>query len=108
MIAVQASARIGYRWRMIDEALVARLSELANLELAPDERTRLTAELATIVAYVEILAEAELSGEPDEVAGATPLRADEPLPSLDRDRVLSQAPKHEAGGFAVPQFVDEG
>lgn len=93
---------------MIDEALVARLSELANLELAPDERARLTAELATIVAYVEILAEADLSSEAADATYATPLRADEPHPSLDRERVLSQAPKHEAGGFAVPQFVDEG
>lgn len=94
---------------MIDEALVARLAQLAALELAPDERVRLSAELARIVDYVDVLRELDDVALPDPPAPeASARRADEPRPSLPRELALGQAPKQEAGGFAVPQFVDEG
>ena len=95
---------------MVDEALVTRLSELANVEIDPAERARLAADLGRILGYVEMLAHADLDGPPNEplTLKASEGRPDQPEPSLDRDAVLRSAPRSDAGGFVVPVFVDEG
>lgn len=97
----------------VDEALVRRLAELANLELQPDELVALTSDLDSILAYVRILEEADVAGVPPlaSVRSARPAeRADEPAPSLPRDVAFGQAPRvdREDGKFVVPAFVDEG
>jgi aspartyl-tRNA(Asn)/glutamyl-tRNA(Gln) amidotransferase subunit C len=96
---------------MVDEALVTRLSELCNVEIDAAERSQLAADLGRIIGYVQLLEHADLD-TPEVVtkadAKAPRGRPDEPSPSLDRDLVLAQAPRTDAGGFAVPAFVDEG
>ncbi len=95
---------------MVDEALVTRLSELANVEIDDAERTQLAADLGRILGYVEMLQHADLDAAPSEPQSlkASDGRPDEPAPSLDRDAVLAGAPKSDSGGFVVPVFVDEG
>jgi len=96
---------------MVDEALVTRLSELANVEIEVAERAQLAADLARIIGYVQLLEHADLDAPTavaSAAAGAPRGRLDEPSPSLDRDLVLAQAPRTDASGFVVPAFVDEG
>lgn len=95
---------------MVDEALVSRLSELANVEIDDAERTQLAIDLGRILGYVELLQHADLDASPSEPLSlsASEGRPDQPEPSLDREAVLASAPKSDAGGFVVPVFVDEG
>jgi aspartyl-tRNA(Asn)/glutamyl-tRNA(Gln) amidotransferase subunit C len=98
---------------IVDQALVARLAELARLELSPDELVRITDDLDRVLAYVAMLKELDTEGvEPlASVApsmGASSMRPDEPRASLPAEVALAQAPRCAEGGFAVPRFVDEG
>lgn len=98
---------------LVDEALVRRLAELANLELEQQEVAALSADLDSILAYVRILEEADVSDVAPLASvrsAQTAMRADEPAPSLPRDVAFSQAPRvdREDGKFVVPAFVDEG
>ncbi len=89
----------------IDEAEVRHLERLAALRLGDDERRRLTAHLARIVAYVEQLRALDLPGgeppaPPEEPAA--PRRPDLPRDSLPRADALAAAPASEEGLFVVP------
>ncbi len=101
----------------IDRALVARLADLAQLELPEAELARVTRELGAILAYAEELATVDVTGvEPMDrpFAGEDAARADEPRTGdveerlALRDGVLASAPRAHDGGFDVPGFVDEG
>lgn len=94
---------------MIDKTLLARLAELSALELEPSELDELTDDLRGIVAYVDVLGEADTSS-----LGAAPeaspqaLRDDVPRASLEQALALREAPRADDGGFVLPAFVDEG
>jgi aspartyl-tRNA(Asn)/glutamyl-tRNA(Gln) amidotransferase subunit C len=108
----------------IDPALVARLADLAQVELPDAELARVTGELAAILAYADELASVDVEGVApmdrpfagEDEPGAT-LREDAPRaedtdatpgwPAL-REAVLAAAPRAHDGGFDVPSFVDEG
>ncbi|NUP11018.1 MAG: Asp-tRNA(Asn)/Glu-tRNA(Gln) amidotransferase subunit GatC [Polyangiaceae bacterium] len=95
----------------VDEALVARLASLANLELSAEETAELTHDLARIVDYVAILEEADVGDLPplsSVRADRERRRPDEPVASLGADVALAGAPRAAEGGFVVPTFVDEG
>ncbi len=89
---------------------VLRMADLARLELAADEAERLTADLETILEYVETLGELDTDGvEPTShaIPLATPLRADaEPAP-LDPERAVANAPERDGFAFVVPKVLDE-
>lgn len=94
---------------MITREEAARVAALAKLEMTGEELDRAASELAAILDYVEQLAEVDTSGV---VLGprstdATPLRADEPRPSLDRVDVFANAPDadRDAGLFRVPRVL---
>jgi aspartyl-tRNA(Asn)/glutamyl-tRNA(Gln) amidotransferase subunit C len=93
-------------WR--DE--VARVAGLARIDLRPEELDRLAGELEVIVQSVARVGEV---ATPDVPATSHPLplsnvfRADVPVPPLDRDEVLAQAPSAQDGRFAVPQILGE-
>jgi len=94
----------------ITQADVRRLARLAHLELETAEVERLVHELGAIVAYVDRLQSVDVA----EVGPTARLplerhrwRPDEPRPSLDRRRVLDQAPARAAGGFVVPRVIGE-
>jgi aspartyl-tRNA(Asn)/glutamyl-tRNA(Gln) amidotransferase subunit C len=88
---------------------VRHVAALARLELAPEELERMRDVLSAIIAHVAELEAFDVEGVlptfyPVEIQAV--LREDEITASLDRDEVLSGAPKSEAGGFAVPRVMD--
>ena len=95
----------------ITPADVDRLATLARLELTDDERARLAAELPAILDYAAQVLEVDTADVPpmSHVAGAaaTPLRADEPRPSLQREDVLTAAADRDpaTGLFKVPRVI---
>ena len=62
-------------------------------------------ELSSVLDHIEQIGELDLDGV-DPTAHVVPLdnvlRADEPRPSLPRERALAQAPAPLEGGFGVP------
>ena len=81
------------------------MARLARLALSDEEIERMSGELPAILEHVERMNELDLDGvEPTShvVALENVLRADEPRPSWDRDRVLEGAPDPSVGAFRVP------
>ena len=90
---------------MIDREQVLHVARLARLELSDDEIERMAGELSGILEHVDRISGLDLDGvEPTAhvVALENVLRADEPEPSLPRDRALEQAPDAVDGAFRVP------
>ena len=92
---------------------VERVAELAHLELKPDEAPRMLHDLNAILDYVAELNELDTAGvaplaQVSELgdAAAGVLRADLPLPSLDRAVVLAQAPETDQVFFKVPKVIE--
>jgi len=90
---------------MIDREQVLHIARLARLRLDDEEVERMSAELSGILEHVEAIGELDLVGvEPTThvVALENVLRADDPAPSLDRERALAGAPDSASGSFRVP------
>ena len=93
----------------IDKATVARIAQLARLEVHEDQQERLAAELSGILTWVEQLGEVD-------TANVEPLRSVMPIVQdwrqdavTDGDRsddVLANAPARQDGYFAVPKVVE--
>ena len=93
----------------ITREMVARIADLAQLELTEPEKTRLTAELETIVGYMDALKRLPVeNAEPPGcvVPVKNVLREDEARPSLDRAGLLKNAPAHDGACFLVPKTVE--
>lgn len=82
---------------------------LARLELTDDERTRFATQLSAILAYADQVQQVDTSAVAAAAATAdgSRMRDDAPLPSLDREIVLAQAPGADraAGLFKVPRVL---
>lgn len=90
---------------MIERDQVLHVARLARLRLSEEEVDRMTEELSGILAHVDRIGQMDLEGvEPTShvVALENVLRADEPRPSLPRERALEQAPEPLDGAFRVP------
>ena len=90
---------------MIDRDQVLHVARLARLRLDDAELERMAGELSVIIEHVERINELDLDEvEPtSHVVGLeNVLRADEPRPSLSRERALEQAPDTDGAGFRVP------
>ena len=90
---------------MIDREQVLHVARLARLALSDDEVERMAGELSGILDHIERIGELDLDGvEPTShvVALENVLRADEPAPSLPRERALAGAPDATDAGFRVP------
>jgi aspartyl-tRNA(Asn)/glutamyl-tRNA(Gln) amidotransferase subunit C len=93
---------------------VERVAELAHLELLPEETPRMVGDLNAILDYVAELNELDTAGvaplaqvnELDGARGASALRPDVPLPSLDRAAVMPQAPETDQVFFKVPKVIE--
>ena len=84
---------------------IDRIAELARLRLSEAERRELAAQLERILAYVRQLADVDVRDVPPTshvLDRADVDRADEPRPSLPRERVLEGAPEVEDDHFVVP------
>ena len=96
---------------MIDRAQVRHVARLARLALSPDEEERFAAQLDHVLGYIERLSAVSVEGvEPLSFAGdertGLPLRDDAPRQGLSREKVLEQAPQHDAESFGVPRIIE--
>ena len=86
---------------------VEHVARLAHLSLTAEERVTFARQLDTILAYAESIQSLDTTGvEPmSHVSAAGALREDTPRPSLDRNRVMEEAPDGDAGLFRVPRVL---
>jgi aspartyl-tRNA(Asn)/glutamyl-tRNA(Gln) amidotransferase subunit C len=93
---------------------VARVAELANLELEPEETQSMLHDLNAILDHVAQLNELDTSGvaplaqvsELEGSTGVSTLRPDKILASLDRAAVMPQAPETDGVFFKVPKVIE--
>ena len=86
---------------------VRKLSHLARLSLTPEEEGELAGRREQMVGYLEALSQVE-DGEAAEAPSAVPFRPDGVAPSLDRDKLLENAPQVRDGYVVTPRSVGEG
>ena len=93
----------------IDKATVAKIAQLARLDVAPEQQERLAAELSSILGWVEQLGEVDTDAvEP--LGSVMPIvqdwRQDEVTDGNRPDDVLANAPARQDDYFAVPKVVE--
>src|SRR5437868_13176931 len=94
----------------ISRADVAHVAKLARLDLTDDELEMFTGQLAAVLDHAADVEALDTEGVPPTahpLALENVLRDDVPVPSLDRDEVLAQAPAVEDGRFLVPRILAE-
>ena len=88
---------------------IEHVARLARLELTPEERERLRAQLGAILEHAAKVGEVATEDVPP-TAYAIPrsnvLRPDEPTPSLGAEEVLANAPDREDDRFKVPRIAE--
>ena len=89
---------------------VLHVARLARLDLTDEELDRFTGQLAAVLEHAADVASLDTAGVPP-TAHPLPLsnvmRDDVPGPSLNREKVLAQAPAAEDGRFRVPRILGE-
>ena len=96
----------------ITEKEVRYVAGLANLTLSDTETAKLQADLDGILQHMDRLNEVDTTGvEPMsqvlfEAGETATLRADLPVPPLDNQAALANAPQPGAGYFKVPQIIE--
>jgi aspartyl-tRNA(Asn)/glutamyl-tRNA(Gln) amidotransferase subunit C len=85
------------------------VAHLARLELSTEEQQRLSAQLGSILGYIEKLKEVDVS-QVEPTAHAVRLvnvvRPDEVRPSLPHEAAMANAPARANGLFVVPKIVE--
>lgn len=92
---------------VIDDEALAHLEELARLELAPEERARVKADLQAVLGFVAELADLPEGVADADLAAPERTRPDVPRPGLAREAALALAPAARDGYFEVPRTVEE-
>lgn len=93
----------------VTREVIEHVAGLARLNLTEQEIEKLTAEMAEVISYVDKLNELDTAGvKPMEhvIPIKNVLREDRVVQSLDRDKILANAPSHEDGCFKVPKVVE--
>jgi len=88
---------------------IEHVANLARLELTPEEKEKMTVQLADIIEFASKLDELNTEGivptahilQIDNV-----FRKDEVLPSFDREDILKNAPDSADGCIKVPKIVE--
>jgi aspartyl-tRNA(Asn)/glutamyl-tRNA(Gln) amidotransferase subunit C len=89
----------------IDRDEARRVAELAHLEFDDAGLDRMASEMTKILTYIDQLREVDASGFEERDVTVTPLREDEPRPSIDRELVARNAPAWRDGFFVVPKVI---
>ncbi|HET7236569.1 MAG TPA: Asp-tRNA(Asn)/Glu-tRNA(Gln) amidotransferase subunit GatC [Actinomycetota bacterium] len=94
---------------MAVEIDIEHVARLARLELTPEERDRLRAQLGVILEHAAKVGEVATADVPPTayaIPRANVLRPDEPTPSLGAEAVLANAPDREDDRFRVPRITE--
>jgi aspartyl-tRNA(Asn)/glutamyl-tRNA(Gln) amidotransferase subunit C len=89
---------------------VEQVARLARLELAEEEKERMTSQLDSILGYIEKLNELDTTHvEPTTtvIPMLSVMRDDEVRPSLTQDEALANAPDREDVYFRVPRIIED-
>ena len=89
----------------IDRAEARRIADLAHLEFDDAGLDRMAAEMTKILTYIDQLREVDVEGFEEREQHVTPMREDEPRPSIDREKVARNAPSWRDGFFVVPKVI---
>jgi aspartyl-tRNA(Asn)/glutamyl-tRNA(Gln) amidotransferase subunit C len=95
---------------MIDAAQIDHLAALARLQLTPEERLDMQADLGRILGYFELLNEVDVAGVEEmqrPVTLVNVLRDDVPGPVFPRSVVEALAPEMQDGQVRVPRTVEQ-
>jgi aspartyl-tRNA(Asn)/glutamyl-tRNA(Gln) amidotransferase subunit C len=112
--AASLSACYAAAMSRIARADVERVASLARLSVSDEEADRLAVELDSLLEYVEALSQVDTEGiEPMShvIPMATPMRQDRPVPGIDPELALANAPERHGSAFVVPKVIegeDEG
>ena len=93
----------------VDKQTVAKIANLARIEVSEDELENTMGELNNILDWIEQLSEVNTDGVPamtSVVAADLPRREDKVTDGGYRDEVLKNAPVAEHGFFAVPKVLE--
>jgi aspartyl-tRNA(Asn)/glutamyl-tRNA(Gln) amidotransferase subunit C len=93
----------------VDADTVRRVAHLASIAVAEDEVEHLQGELNAMLAFVEQLAEVDVSGI-EAMTSVTPMamkmRKDEVTDGGTADAIMANAPAREDHFFLVPKVVE--
>jgi len=93
----------------VDATTVRRIAHLARIAVADDEVEHLRGELNAILAFVDQLAEVDVT-DVEPMTSVTPMtmkkRADEVTDGGIADDIVKNAPAREDHFFAVPKVVE--
>jgi aspartyl-tRNA(Asn)/glutamyl-tRNA(Gln) amidotransferase subunit C len=87
---------------------VEKAANLAKLELSPEEKTNLQAELDGILGFIDQLTELDTGEVPamsHVISVWNVLREDRVLPLLSGRQALPNAPRNKDGFFGVPRVM---
>jgi aspartyl-tRNA(Asn)/glutamyl-tRNA(Gln) amidotransferase subunit C len=90
---------------------IDHVARLARLDLSPEEKERLRAQLEVILEHAAKVGEVAAEDVPPTswaIPRANVFREDEPEPSLTQAAALANAPEAEAGRFKVTRIVETG
>ncbi len=88
---------------------ILHVANLARLELDAESIDKFSAQIATILEYVDKLEEVDTHGVPPTshaIALANAFREDIEREHLENDLALSNAPEKESGNFIVPKVIE--
>ncbi len=89
---------------------VEHVARLARLELAEEEKEQMTAQLDSILEYIEKLKEldtAQVEPTTTVIPMVSVMREDVVRPSLSQDEALANAPDREDVYFRVPRIIED-
>lgn len=88
---------------------VEHVARLAHLEFEEEEKLGFTEKLGAVLGYIEQMKEVNVEGvEPTNHALdiKNVFREDVSMSSMDREKILQNAPAKRSGCFEVPRMVD--
>jgi len=93
---------------MVDREWVLKIAYLARLKLREEEIELFQKQLGDILSFIDKLKELDTENVEPYIQEfkETPMRDDDPRPSLDREKALMNAPEREDGFFVVPRVVE--
>jgi len=95
---------------LIEKKDIQYIAKLANLKIEDDDIDDFTRQIGDILEYVEKLDELD-TDDVVPTAYTVPMknvmREDKAEPSMDRDKILSNAPDKKEGQYRVPKIISD-